>query len=165
MVFTIVTIIFLPMSFIAAFFAIPIRDFPQTDGSPSLTLSYVSKFMFGVGLAISIPLITVAFAVDNVGLLIRRAVGSVVSSGKRLVKRENVGAGGLDERPRTRSQDLGVGKRSGETWQVRASYDTDGESGFGASPVGFETGRGWTDEVGWRGGRWSRDVEKGDGVA
>ncbi|KAL7960284.1 hypothetical protein V8C34DRAFT_67533 [Trichoderma compactum] len=39
MVFTIVTIIFLPLSFIAAFFAIPTKEF----GSGSLTLGYVSK--------------------------------------------------------------------------------------------------------------------------
>ncbi|KAL8705183.1 MAG: hypothetical protein Q9201_001683 [Fulgogasparrea decipioides] len=39
MVFTLVTIVFLPMSFIAAMFAIPVRDFPHRDGSPSIPLS------------------------------------------------------------------------------------------------------------------------------
>lgn len=74
LVFTIVTVVFLPMSFIAAVFTIPIRDFPhQTlDGAPSLPLSYVSKFVFGVGLAISIPLVAVAFAADNLGATFRR---------------------------------------------------------------------------------------------
>ncbi|KAL8827955.1 MAG: hypothetical protein Q9170_006803 [Blastenia crenularia] len=78
MVFTIVTIVFLPMSFIAAVFAIPVRDFPHRDGTPSIPFSYVSKIMFGVGLAISIPLIAVAFALDNLGLLVRRALGSLI---------------------------------------------------------------------------------------
>lgn len=63
------------MSFIAAVFAIPIRDFPTVEnGSESLPFSYVSKFIFGVGLAISIPLIAIAFAVDEVALTIRRCV-------------------------------------------------------------------------------------------
>ena len=62
MVFTIVTVIFvslphdhflrrkllivqLPMSFIAAIFAINIKEFPRaSDGSQSLPLSYVSKY-------------------------------------------------------------------------------------------------------------------------
>jgi hypothetical protein len=72
LVFTIVTIIFLPMSFIAAFFAINMKDFQQ-DGSTTLSLAYVSKYMFGIGFAISIPLIIVALAVDDVGIFIRKA--------------------------------------------------------------------------------------------
>ncbi|KAG8530261.1 uncharacterized protein KY384_004762 [Bacidia gigantensis] len=85
MVFTIVTVVFLPMSFIATFFAIPIAHFAGAGGVNreggsagngvgvgeggvnQLELGYVSKFVFGVGLAISIPLIAVAFAVDNLG--------------------------------------------------------------------------------------------------
>jgi Mg2+ and Co2+ transporter CorA len=68
MVFTIVTIIFLPMSFIAAFFSISIDEFPTnpTSGNHSLPLAYVSKFMFGIGLAISIPLIFIALSLDEV---------------------------------------------------------------------------------------------------
>ncbi|KAI0172818.1 hypothetical protein GGR52DRAFT_422872 [Hypoxylon sp. FL1284] len=61
MVFTIVTIIFLPMSFIAAFFAINLQEWE--DGR--LTIAYVSKYMFGIGLGISIPLIVMAFAVTD----------------------------------------------------------------------------------------------------
>ncbi|KAI1765767.1 hypothetical protein GGR53DRAFT_488981 [Hypoxylon sp. FL1150] len=61
MVFTIVTIIFLPMSFIAAFFAINLQEW--ADGR--LTIAYVSKYMFGIGLGISIPLIAMAFAVTD----------------------------------------------------------------------------------------------------
>lgn len=61
MVFTIVTIIFLPMSFIAAFFAINFEDW---DGI--LTMAYVSKYLFGIGLGISIPLIAMAFTVSDI---------------------------------------------------------------------------------------------------
>ncbi|TPX10123.1 uncharacterized protein E0L32_001320 [Thyridium curvatum] len=62
MVFTIVTIVFLPMSFIAAFFAINFREWD--DGR--LTLAYVSKYMFGIGLGISIPLVAMAFTVNDI---------------------------------------------------------------------------------------------------
>jgi ankyrin repeat protein/Mg2+ and Co2+ transporter CorA len=70
MVFTIVTIIFLPLSFIAAIFTINIKEFPweQSLGNsePSLPFSYVSKYMFGIGFAISIPLIAIAVSVDAI---------------------------------------------------------------------------------------------------
>ena len=72
MVFTIVTIVFLPMSFIAAFFAINFVNF-QHNGVSVLTIGYVSKYMFGIGLAISVPLIVFAFAVDDVTALIRKS--------------------------------------------------------------------------------------------
>jgi ankyrin repeat protein/Mg2+ and Co2+ transporter CorA len=69
MVFTIVTIIFLPLSFIAAMFTINIQEFPHQPGSsePSLPLSYVSKYMFGIGFAISIPFIAIALSFDAIG--------------------------------------------------------------------------------------------------
>lgn len=41
MVFTIVTIVFLPLSFIATFFAINIREFQGPNGNPNLPLGYV----------------------------------------------------------------------------------------------------------------------------
>ena len=72
MVFTIVTIIFLPLSFIAAFFTINVAEFPRAaDGSESLPLGYVSKYMFGIGFAISIPLIIIALLLDDIGGLVR----------------------------------------------------------------------------------------------
>lgn len=68
MVFTIVTIIFLPLSFIAAMFTINIQEFPHREGGdePSLPLSYVAKFIFGIGLAISIPFIAIALSFDAI---------------------------------------------------------------------------------------------------
>jgi ankyrin repeat protein/Mg2+ and Co2+ transporter CorA len=69
MVFTIVTIIFLPLSFIAALFTINIQEFPHQPGSdePSLPMAYVFKFMFGIGFAISIPFIAIALSFDAIG--------------------------------------------------------------------------------------------------
>lgn len=63
MIFTIVTIVFLPMSFIASFFAINIIDLPHNsnNGNVGLPLGFVTKYLFGIGLAVSIPLIVIAF--------------------------------------------------------------------------------------------------------
>ncbi|KAJ6145635.1 hypothetical protein N7470_009530 [Penicillium chermesinum] len=61
MVFTIVTIIFLPLSFIASVFTINMKEFSDLD------LPYVAKYTFGIGFAISIPLILVALSVDDIG--------------------------------------------------------------------------------------------------
>ncbi|KAI2639228.1 hypothetical protein GGS21DRAFT_488139 [Xylaria nigripes] len=63
MVFTIVTIIFLPLSFIASFFAI---NFPEWEQSRPLSIPFVSKYLFGIGLAVSVPLIALAFTVQNI---------------------------------------------------------------------------------------------------
>ena len=86
MVFTIVTVIFLPMSFIAAVFAIPLNNFETANGAPSLPFSYVAKFIFGVGLAISIPLITIAFAVDSIKGIFRNLI-KVLFPGKGYKRR------------------------------------------------------------------------------
>lgn len=70
MVFTLVTIVFLPLSFIAAFFTINIQEFPgqanSNDSNNGLPLAYVSKYMFGIGFAISIPLILIALSLDDI---------------------------------------------------------------------------------------------------
>ncbi|KAL2842629.1 hypothetical protein BJX68DRAFT_270564 [Aspergillus pseudodeflectus] len=70
MIFTIITIIFLSISFITSFFTIEIAEFPRAEGSNALQLSFVMKYIFGVGFAVSIPLIVVAFVAQdwNLGL-------------------------------------------------------------------------------------------------
>jgi hypothetical protein len=84
-VFTIVTIIFLPLSFIAAIFTINIQEFPHEVGGtePSLPLGYVSKFMFGIGFAISIPLIAIAVSVDAIGDFFREVKHRVATRRNR----------------------------------------------------------------------------------
>ncbi|RYP15767.1 hypothetical protein DL765_005493 [Monosporascus sp. GIB2] len=61
LVFTIVTIVFLPMSFVASLFTINI----DVWGDP-LPLPYVAKYTFGIGLGISIPLIVMALTVTDI---------------------------------------------------------------------------------------------------
>ncbi|KAF1964155.1 hypothetical protein BU23DRAFT_575914 [Bimuria novae-zelandiae CBS 107.79] len=66
MVFTIVTVAFLPLSFIGTLFTINNSDFPQGDsGEPSMTLAYVSKWMVGIGFAISVPLVALALSYES----------------------------------------------------------------------------------------------------
>ncbi|EME48524.1 hypothetical protein DOTSEDRAFT_162092 [Dothistroma septosporum NZE10] len=75
MVFTIVTVIFLPLSFIAAFFAINVESFPHNaaSGQPEMSFGYVSQYIFGIGLAISIPCIAIALSVDELSYTMKRA--------------------------------------------------------------------------------------------
>ncbi|KAI1417324.1 hypothetical protein F5Y13DRAFT_202860 [Hypoxylon sp. FL1857] len=98
MVFTIVTIIFLPMSFIAAFFAINLQEWQ--DGP--LTIPYVSKYMFGIGLGISIPLIAMAFAVTDIS----DAVRGLLDTGRKWFRGRGKGKG--------RRFSLGRGRREHE---------------------------------------------------
>ena len=60
------TVVFLPLSFIAALFTINVDQWPHNEnGNVSMPLSYVTEYTFGIGLAISIPLILIALSVDE----------------------------------------------------------------------------------------------------
>ncbi|KAL4934327.1 ankyrin repeat protein [Aspergillus undulatus] len=79
MVFTIVTIVFLPLSFITSVFTINMPEFED-----NLTLGYVAKYTFGVGFGISIPLVLLALVLDDIGDMfqegLRRARGWTIRS-------------------------------------------------------------------------------------
>jgi Mg2+ and Co2+ transporter CorA len=60
LVFTIVTIVFSPLSFVAAFFTMDLTLF-----SEKLTLSYVSRYVFGFGFAVAIPCIILALSLSS----------------------------------------------------------------------------------------------------
>ncbi|KAH8202507.1 hypothetical protein TruAng_003315 [Truncatella angustata] len=81
MVFTIVTIIFLPMSFIAAYFGIGM------DAFSDLHTEYVARWTFGGGLAISAVFIFMAFTVVD----ITRAFAGFAALMKRLFARNDAG--------------------------------------------------------------------------
>ncbi|CAI7581831.1 unnamed protein product [Penicillium pancosmium] len=76
MVFTMVTIVFLPLSFLTSFFAINIREFSD------LSLAFVSKWTFRIGFAISIPPILVAISVDNIGYFFSEAADCFFRRGR-----------------------------------------------------------------------------------
>ncbi|KAI0840804.1 hypothetical protein F5Y06DRAFT_261804 [Hypoxylon sp. FL0890] len=69
MLFTVVTILFLPLSFMAAFFAINIDAFPKDDAG-SLELGYVLKYMLSISAGLSIPFILITFNQQRVWSLI-----------------------------------------------------------------------------------------------
>ena len=62
MIFTITTVVFLPISFLAAFFAINIEEFSRSG----LHLSFVLKYTLGLGLATSFLLILVPLNVKRI---------------------------------------------------------------------------------------------------
>ncbi|KAI1639109.1 hypothetical protein F4809DRAFT_172745 [Biscogniauxia mediterranea] len=66
MVFTVVTIIFLPPSFMSSFFAISVAQFPhdQSSGEVSWPLSYLSGLLFGISFAIVILILLCAFNIQ-----------------------------------------------------------------------------------------------------
>ncbi|KAK0713751.1 hypothetical protein B0T26DRAFT_873806 [Lasiosphaeria miniovina] len=57
--FTIVTIIFLPLSFISSFFAIGIKEFPKDEetGNQAWPIAEVSAYMFGISVGVSLVIL------------------------------------------------------------------------------------------------------------
>lgn len=81
MVFTIVTIIFLPLSFMAAFFALQIVQFPKdATGALALELDYVARYLFGISAAIIVPFIVIAFNVNRLSCNIKKWSGRFVAT-------------------------------------------------------------------------------------
>ncbi|SPN99130.1 related to ankyrin repeat protein [Cephalotrichum gorgonifer] len=177
MVFTIVTVVFLPMSFIASFFAVDFAD--RLDGSNPLTMSYVSKYMFGIGLGISIPLIVMAFFIEDFTNFMRRtfslAKRRILSRGpasSSSASEEGVHGVPLDAYP-TIAREMGlepkqafsrssvVGSRARSGSYVR---DFEGHAAARLSPVyGRMAGSRMSASSGGAGGRlrYSGDLERG----
>ncbi|KAI4193008.1 MAG: hypothetical protein LQ348_002986 [Seirophora lacunosa] len=165
MVFTLVTIVFLPMSFIAAVFAIPIRDFPHQDGNLSIPLSHVSKVTFGVGLAISIPLIAVALSLDNLSLLIRRVLRSMLfwrsDTTHTSVRRQSSGRQQEPEQLDSDDEELKptqLARRSEDAYRARLSYDVEKETRPMRRSI-YSKDRSFRDSL-----RASGDLERGAGA-
>jgi ankyrin repeat protein len=62
MIFTTVTVIFLPLSFLAAFFALNLEELPHNDQQDQqLSLSFVLKYIVGVGLGTASAFVLIAW--------------------------------------------------------------------------------------------------------
>ncbi|GAB1742355.1 hypothetical protein NU219Hw_g7905t1 [Hortaea werneckii] len=72
MVFTIVTVIFLPLSFIAAFLDLEIAEYPHRQGSQQLTLGYALKYTLGIGGGIAAICIILALSANRMQREVRR---------------------------------------------------------------------------------------------
>ncbi|KAI1634467.1 hypothetical protein F4809DRAFT_510196 [Biscogniauxia mediterranea] len=67
MVFTVVTIIFLPITFLTSLFALDITSFPHgDDGDLSYSPEWAFSRLFGIMVAVSLPLILIAFFINEV---------------------------------------------------------------------------------------------------
>ncbi|KKY13643.1 putative ankyrin repeat protein [Phaeomoniella chlamydospora] len=102
MVFTVVTIIFLPMSFLASFFTLNIIEFPHDSnyGGNGLHLGWVVKYVIGIGLAVSIPLVGLAFVLGDIKewLLRRRQRSAIKKQSKKMEMAES--SISIEEKPR-----------------------------------------------------------------
>ncbi|KAL4810824.1 hypothetical protein BDV18DRAFT_155437 [Aspergillus unguis] len=65
MVFTVVTILFLPASFMASFFALPVVQFPRVDDE-NMNLSYVVKWLLIFTVPVAVFFISTAFHINEV---------------------------------------------------------------------------------------------------
>ncbi|KAF7523488.1 hypothetical protein G7054_g11743 [Neopestalotiopsis clavispora] len=67
MVFTVVTIFFLPISFLSSLFALDIDIFPHNDdGDLKYSPGWAFSWLFGMTIAVSLPLVLLAFYVNEV---------------------------------------------------------------------------------------------------
>jgi CorA-like Mg2+ transporter protein len=69
MVFTTVSVIFLPLSFMSSFYALSIREFPRDPKNQNqvfMPLSYVAFRVFGIGFAIAAVLVMLAFGINGI---------------------------------------------------------------------------------------------------
>ena len=65
LIFTVVSIIFLPLTFVAQFMALPVQSWPHnSSGNLNFTLSYVSSRVFGIGIAIAVCVVAMAFSLN-----------------------------------------------------------------------------------------------------
>ncbi|ETS81091.1 hypothetical protein PFICI_06093 [Pestalotiopsis fici W106-1] len=70
MVFTVVTIFFLPITFLSSLFALDITVFPHDDeGDLKYGPGWAFSWLFGMTIAVSLPLVLLAFYVNEVALL------------------------------------------------------------------------------------------------
>ncbi|KAK5656003.1 hypothetical protein OQA88_5141 [Cercophora sp. LCS_1] len=80
MVFTVVTIIFAPLSFMAAVFSVDIAEFPKTEDG--MELGFVSQYIFYISAAVVVPLLLIAFNVTRFSYLTKTFKASVLTRSK-----------------------------------------------------------------------------------
>ena len=80
MVFTIVTVIFLPLSFIAAFLDLEIAEYPHHQGSQQLTLGYALKYTLGIGGGIAALSVILALSANRMQRGVKKLWGHVMGN-------------------------------------------------------------------------------------
>ncbi|KAL4931480.1 uncharacterized protein BDV17DRAFT_256876 [Aspergillus undulatus] len=78
MVFTVVTILFLPASFMASFFALPVAQFPRAQGDPdNMDLAYIVRWLLVFTVPVAAFFIFIALYINEVLSAFSRKVSSV----------------------------------------------------------------------------------------
>ncbi|KAI7235777.1 hypothetical protein KC330_g4076 [Hortaea werneckii] len=83
MVFTIVTVIFLPLSFIAAFLDLEIAEYPHQQGSQQLTLGYALKYTLGIGGGIAALSVILALSANRMQRAVKKLWGCVMGGSEQ----------------------------------------------------------------------------------
>lgn len=111
------TVVFLPLSFIAAFFAINVESFPHNpNGQIEMSLSYVSEYTFGIGLAISIPSILIALSVDELSYGYRSVRNWFQKTWRQLISKD-------DEEAERQSQERRIESKLRQSRSMRRSME------------------------------------------
>ncbi|KAK2776453.1 hypothetical protein FQN52_003462 [Onygenales sp. PD_12] len=80
---TFVTIVFLPLSFMSSFFAIEVKEFPQGDkGETAWPIRLILGYLLGISAALIIPLFGIAFFLEDVSSFLARTREWITSSKK-----------------------------------------------------------------------------------
>lgn len=67
MIFTVVTIVFLPLSFMSSFYALSVDEFPRDPSNQNqlyMPLSYVTSRVLGIGFGIAILIVALGFIIN-----------------------------------------------------------------------------------------------------
>jgi Mg2+ and Co2+ transporter CorA len=136
MIFTIVTVIFLPLSFLAAFFAINLDELPHNDQSEQqLSLSFAMKYVVGVGLGTAFAFVFVAWYWHGFIRWVRENIVPLFSLTKIGVKLN--GRSATDQRGETSTA---VSPSSGSSLRMRARRkQTDPEKAQSGSSAAWST--------------------------
>ncbi|KAI8631754.1 hypothetical protein F5Y19DRAFT_424716 [Xylariaceae sp. FL1651] len=77
LIFTFVTIVFLPLSFITSFLALDIDQFPKDEksGETNWPLERAVAYLFGISAAFIVPFLVIVFRIDGISKLFERKTG------------------------------------------------------------------------------------------
>ncbi|CAD6442463.1 4cecb410-8850-4ae9-86e2-1cd6439bea72 [Sclerotinia trifoliorum] len=104
-IFTIITIIFLPLSFLTSLFALDVSDFPHESGSVKYKAWWLFPILLGATALVSIPTIILAWNVNALSGKFRPRNNIASESSETSTRAQNAKRGLRDLRRRARKQD------------------------------------------------------------
>ncbi|KAI0411455.1 hypothetical protein F5X98DRAFT_383752 [Xylaria grammica] len=117
LVFTVVTIVFLPITFLSSLFALNIESFPHdANGTLSYSPQWAFSRLLGVTIAVSVPLILLAFFMNEISDFIL-SFFSARADGQK--KRKDVGSRDEKSDVMTAAVSSGPDKEQRKKWRDR----------------------------------------------